>query len=135
MPDTRNAQHRRISLRFRRQVFFASVVAVLVMSLAPTGVQLPTTGWDKTNHLAGFATLAILGSWAYGNRTATVMAALLAFGALIEVLQSFTSYRTAEWGDLLADALGIAIGWGWIGVRRTLGRAKTPRPSTGPDEG
>jgi VanZ family protein len=101
------------------------------MSLAPTGVQLPTTGWDKTNHLAGFATLAILGNWAYGSRTSTVMAALLAYGALIEVLQSLTTYRTAEWGDLLADALGITMGWAWIRLRRTLGRAKTPRPTAG----
>ncbi len=35
---------------------------------------------------------------------------LLAYGAAIEVLQSFTPNRQAEWGDLLADGLGIALG-------------------------
>ena len=29
---------------------------------------------------------------------------------MIVVLQSFTPTRTAEWGDLLADDLGIASG-------------------------
>ena len=36
----------------------------------------------------------------------------LAYGSMIEVLQSFTPDRMAEWADLLADALGLAVGWG-----------------------
>ena len=40
-----------------------------------------------------------------------VLVALLLYGALIEVLQSLTSYRFAEWGDLLADAIGLLPGW------------------------
>jgi VanZ family protein len=39
-----------------------------------------------------------------------VLAALLAYGGLIEILQSLTPYRSAEWADLLADGLGLAIG-------------------------
>lgn len=35
---------------------------------------------------------------------------LLAYGGLIEVLQSFTPDRMAEWGDLLADGVGLLIG-------------------------
>ena len=31
---------------------------------------------------------------------------------MIEMLQSFTHDRMAEWVDLLADALGLAVGWG-----------------------
>lgn len=36
---------------------------------------------------------------------------LLAYGALIEILQSFTPNRTADWFDLFADSLGILAGW------------------------
>ncbi|MEI6762218.1 MAG: VanZ family protein [Betaproteobacteria bacterium] len=36
----------------------------------------------------------------------------LAYGSMIEVLQSFKPDRMAEWADLLADALGLAVGWG-----------------------
>jgi VanZ family protein len=39
-------------------------------------------------------------------------AGLLAYGGMIEVPQSFTPDGMAEWADLLADALGLAVGWG-----------------------
>eukprot|EP01036_Dinobryon_divergens_P013295 gene13295-17927_t len=39
----------------------------------------------------------------------------LAYGSMIEVLQSFTPDHMAEWANLLADALGLAVGfWGWF---------------------
>jgi len=37
------------------------------------------------------------------------MLGLLAYGAVIEVLQSLTPTRSAEWLDLLADAVGILL--------------------------
>jgi len=36
---------------------------------------------------------------------------LRAYGALIEILQSFTTFRSADWHDLLADGLGLLLGW------------------------
>ena len=84
----------------------------------PAGVPLPDTGWDKSNHLLAFLALAITGLMAYPKRPAILLASLLAFGGMIEVLQSFTPDRMAEWADLLDDALGLAVGWGgetvWI---------------------
>lgn len=94
-----------------RSAFWLCVVAVLVLSLMPPSVQLPSTGWDKTNHLLGFAVLAALGCLAWPSRTTRVLAGLLAYGALIECLQALTPYRFAEGADLLADALGLALGW------------------------
>ena len=41
-----------------------------------------------------------------------MLAGLLTYGGMIEVLQSFTPDRMAEWADLLADTLGLALGWG-----------------------
>jgi VanZ family protein len=53
---------------------------------------------------------------------------LLAYGALIEVLQSFTPTRSAEWADLLADSAGIALGLllvaTWLRLARRLGLAR-----------
>jgi len=88
------------------------LIVVLALSLLPLGADAPTTGWDKTNHLLAFATLAVLGCLAYPARIPSTLLALLAYGALIEILQSFTTYRSAEWGDLLADVLGLLVGWG-----------------------
>lgn len=99
------------SLAQRRWAFWLCMAAVLTLCLMPPAQHLPSTGWDKANHALGFAVLAVLGLLAYPARTARMLLGLLAFGAAIEVLQSLTGYRTAEWLDLLADAAGLAIGW------------------------
>jgi VanZ family protein len=91
---------------------FGSVaLVVLVLALMPPVPHMPTTGWDKANHLRAFAVLAWLGSHAYPQRLASVMSGLLAYGALIEILQSFTTFRSADWHDLLADGLGLLPVW------------------------
>jgi VanZ family protein len=95
-----------------RWFFWACMVAAMVLALMPQTSYLPTTGWDKSNHLMAFAVLALLGCLAYPGRKMAVLLGLLAYGGLIEVLQSFTPDRFAEWGDWLADALGLLLGWG-----------------------
>lgn len=100
---------RRIGL-ICRFVFWICAVAVLVLSLAPATTSVPTTGWDKTNHLAAFACLAFLACRAYPGHLVAVLMGLLTYGAFIEILQSFTPDRFAELGDLLADGVGLLIG-------------------------
>ncbi len=86
------------------------MAGILVLSLAPPSVDLPTTGWDKTNHMLGFVVLAGLSHWAWPGRTVLALVGLLAFGGLIEVLQSLTPYRFADFADLIADGVGLVIG-------------------------
>jgi len=111
--------------RFARAAFWACILSVLALALLPvTSLQLPTTGWDKTNHALAFATLALIGIGAHPRRIRLVLASLLAFGASIEVLQSFTSYRFADWADLGADLVGLMVGSalaivaGWCSMSR-----------------
>jgi VanZ family protein len=99
-----------ISNRHWLWMFWTCVLAILVLSLLPLSPQLPTTGWDKTNHLLAFSVLTILGNQAYRGRTLMLLLGLLTYGGLIEILQSFTPDRMAEWADLLADGLGLAVG-------------------------
>lgn len=93
-------------------MFWVLLTAILVLSLMPNPSSLPSTGWDKTNHLLGFLVLGILGLQAYPARTATVLAGVFLYGGLIEILQSFTPDRYAEATDLLANSLGLIAGWG-----------------------
>jgi len=93
-----------------RYLFWPAVLAVLVLSLIPPEPYVPTTGWDKANHMLAFAVLMVAGWRAYPRRPWLVWLGLLAFGGLIEILQSLTPYRSAEGWDLLADAIGLLAG-------------------------
>ena len=63
------------------------------------------------NHAMTFAVLAMLGCSAYPERKVQVLLGLLAYGVLIELLQSLTDYRMAEALDVVADGVGILVGW------------------------
>ena len=92
-------------------MFGSVALVVLVLALMPPVPYMPTTVWDKANHLLAFAVLAWLGCHAYPQRLASVLSGLLVCGALIEILQSFTTFRSTDWHDLLADGLGLLLGW------------------------
>jgi VanZ family protein len=94
----------------RRAVFWLGVLTVVTLSLIP-GDQLPSVfaWWDKAQHALGFALLTALGLLAYGRSRWYVPAGLLLLGALIEVAQAASGWRTGDWKDLLADAIGILV--------------------------
>ncbi|MDL9998085.1 VanZ family protein [Variovorax sp. J22P240] len=115
--------------KFTRLGFWVCVLTALVLALMPVlPPQMPTTGWDKSNHLITFAILGLLGRAAYRQRILMVFLGLFAYGGLIEVLQSFTPQRLAEWGDWLADGVGLAVAFaaGWALDWRPLQRSARP---------
>ncbi|ALD91096.1 VanZ family protein [Cupriavidus gilardii] len=105
-----------------RLAFWLCLCAVLTLALMPPTTPMPTTGWDKSNHLLAFATLGVLGWRAYPSRPWLVPIGLLVYGGLIEWLQSMTPYRSADAIDVLADGLGLALGWLLHGLVRSLMR-------------
>ncbi|MDR2852218.1 MAG: polysaccharide biosynthesis protein [Burkholderiaceae bacterium] len=82
-------------------------MALALMPALPPGI--PDTGWDKTNHLLAFLVLGLLGRAAYRQHLRAVFVGLCVYGGLIEILQSLTAARQSEWGDLLADLLGLGL--------------------------
>lgn len=99
------------------------------MSLIPSTQGLPSTGWDKTNHLLGYGLLGMLARAGWPRSAAwRPIVALIAWGALVEVLQGQTGYRQAEWGDALANGLGAALGVALAGALAARRRqAERPR--------
>ncbi|MCG3189268.1 MAG: hypothetical protein LKCHEGNO_01559 [Burkholderiaceae bacterium] len=95
-----------------RALFWLAVVAGVVLALWPQ--PNPPRPWfagaDKVEHGLSFAVLVWLGVRGGYRRTVTLLAGLLLLGGAIEVAQSFTATRTAEWLDWFADAAGIALG-------------------------
>jgi len=85
------------------------LLVVAALSLLP----VPDVGvGDKFSHVV---TYVFLGGW-FGLLAANwrvlcwSAVGLMAFGILLELLQGMTSYRYAEWGDVLANGGGILIG-------------------------
>ena len=105
--------------------------AVTWLALAPAPPRLLSTGWDKLNHGLAFSTLAVAAAMGFTAARLRIGAALLAYGALIELLQAYLPPRQADLVDLMTDGLGIAIGLllagglRWVALR---GRSVRARP-------
>src|SRR5882672_12911401 len=90
---------------------------------------------DKVWHLMAFGGLAGLLSRAlrhFGRPSLTAArdAALVAtaLGGLLEILQSFTAYRSADWADFLADSVGTALAYGALRGLHAVATAAEARP-------
>jgi VanZ family protein len=76
---------------------------------------LPAAGTGVNDKLAHLVTYFLLAGWfAVIARDCGVLAwsllGLICYGVLIELLQAQTGYRYAEWGDVIANTGGCAIG-------------------------
>jgi VanZ family protein len=99
----------------RRAIGWRFVLAMLMcvitwLALSPAPPPQADLGWDKLNHLAAFATLAVVAVLGCCGPFWRIGGALVAYGGLIELLQSLTPSRVGEWPDLLADSVGVALG-------------------------
>lgn len=96
------------------------LMVLFALGLAPLkslpGLQFEWS--DKVWHLLAFGLLAALlaravahfrGAGLVANRAGALVSAVL--GALLELLQSFTRFRSAEFADLVADALGALLAY------------------------
>jgi VanZ family protein len=93
------------------------------MALIPIeDVPNPFNLWDKTQHALAFVVLTITGCLAYPKKTKVVYIGLILYGASIEIMQStFTTTRVGEISDLLADTVGVGIGFIiYLVVRKTI---------------
>lgn len=108
----------RLFLRLAGAVVFLVLMALL---LAPGGTISEPLIWDKAAHFIAFGLIL----WSFGvlfRRLPRTWAALLAIaiGAVVEVVQGYVG-RDPSWGDLLANALGVATAlliWAaWRGFR------------------
>lgn len=97
--------------RSARAIFWAAAAFALVMAVVPHPPQVPGEPNDKVQHIIAFATLALLGSFAY-PKTALLrlLAGLSVFGALIEVVQAIpVLHRDSDILDWAADTGAIVV--------------------------
>lgn len=104
-----------------RLAFFTAFTVVSVLSLAPRSLTPPIDVWDKLQHLAGYAALALLAKAAYrGAGVRWWMALFLcSWGGLLELAQRYVPGRSADWLDVGANIAGVVLG---IAIAELAGR-------------
>lgn len=97
-----------MQLLFAGCIMFTTTMAFIPITEMPNIFNL----WDKVQHALAFTTLTITGNLAYPKNTKVVYVGLILYGAAIELMQStLTTTRFGEISDLLADSVGVAIGF------------------------
>ena len=109
-----------LPLRYQRRWQLAGAFALLSVLagtlipafwLWPDFSRVTLIDFDKWLHGFTFAFLAVWFSGQYSrNRYWGIGIGLFMFGIVIELCQRMVSYRTAEFMDLAADTVGIALG-------------------------
>ena len=97
--------------RAARAIFWAAVIFAFVMAVVPHPPEVPGEPNDKVQHIIAFATLALLGSFAYPATTLVqLLLRLSLFGALIEVVQAIPAlHRDSDVLDWLADTAAVIV--------------------------
>lgn len=95
-----------------RAAFFSLLLFITYGSLDSSGPDLDWfVGADKAIHLGAYASLYLVGWFAYPGRPLhwLLYVGLLAYGLVIELLQAQNG-RSGELADLLANATGLGLG-------------------------
>lgn len=102
------------------------VLSVMVLSLIRDAPEIPIYWGDKLGHLLAYGALM---SWfaqidrRWQARLCWALA-FIAMGIALEFVQGMTTYRSFDAFDMLANAIGVLLGWlvapprGWSVFRR-----------------
>ena len=130
LSDPQNLRRIRLALAL---VWFALGLAILAGSLlpnlGPSSFHIPLPHADKLVHFSAWALLAVFAPLLllrFASRLAAASALFLMSGA-IELAQAYFPTRSASFGDLAANGLGIAVGTA-AGVLIAMLLARRSRP-------
>ena len=91
----------------------AIIAAIWILSLIPDPPHIGVEGEDKAGHFVAYGVLMLWWSQILtGFRDRLIIAAaFIAMGIVIEFVQGSTGWRTFEVADMVADAIGVGLGW------------------------
>lgn len=94
-----------------RALFWAAAAFAFVMAVLPHPPQVLGEPNDKVQHITAFATLALLGSFAYpATALISLLVRLSLFGAAIEVVQAIPAlHRDSDVWDWAADTVAVIV--------------------------
>ena len=98
--------------RLSRLGALAFLIALPLLSLLPSGTIERTSAGKEAEHFIAYTGTALLLILGTGPRPARLLATvlLICFAATLEIAQSFTATRSAEWAQFIASATGSIAG-------------------------
>lgn len=105
-----------------RVSFWAAAAFAFVMAVLPHPPEVPGHPNDKVQHVLAFATLSLLGTFAFPRTRLLALLALLSlFGAFIEIVQLIpVLHRDSDILDWLADTIAVVLVLTIVRWRRSL---------------
>lgn len=106
---------------------------VIFLSLTPSPPRaLGFPGMDKIGHACAYGFLMFWFGLIFmpGRKYRSLGLGFVIMGIILEFMQGATGFRSFEWGDMAANALGVASGWvlartplshALLGLERKLG--------------
>ncbi len=107
-------------------LFALALLVIAWLSLSPIE-ELPVSVslWDKAQHAIAYFGLALIGAWAFPDRSGRLAVGLVAFGVGVEILQATMALgRQGDTIDAVANTLGVAVGLALAWSTRALLRAR-----------
>ncbi len=92
-------------------IFWCAITVITMLFLMPQNFTIGRIfdWWDKAQHALAFAVLMLLGFLAYPREFWKLGIALILYGVAIEIIQSWTGWRSGQVLDAVADTVGIVL--------------------------
>lgn len=98
--------------KISKLLFYCALAGIEYLALTPQHIEIVEGFWDKQNHFLAFFVLYVLLSESYTRFSVRKKGFLLVLvGIQIEITQYFIPGRFFSLLDILADSIGIAIGF------------------------
>ena len=112
------------SALFFRLASIAVLIGIWILSFLPGSGMPDVPGNDKWHHALAYFACMFLWAQCYLAPAQRLKLAIIfiLMGALIECLQGLTDYRSFEWLDMLADAVGVILAWLLVTVQLAVQR-------------
>jgi len=92
--------------------FYICIIAIEYLATTTQTIEVIEHSWDKANHFVAFMVLYILLSFGYKYLSLIKkILILLTFAVQIEIVQYFIPGRDFSFLDIIADMVGLFIGW------------------------
>jgi VanZ family protein len=97
--------------------------AIVWLSVSPKPPGMPVPSADKTEHVLAYSVLMLWFALLYRRWRLQLAYALawIAMGIALEFVQRWLGYRYFDVLDMVANAVGVALGWALAGI---IGRTR-----------